>query len=216
MKDNFLNRKIKYVYKNSCSWIMAACLIVFVLTNVVNPRIKGIPLVYWLSLIPSFVNHGCVWQFVTFMFVHGSPLHLILNMYALLLFGRSFERTFGTYDFLLFYIICGVLGGVLSYLIYLCTGLANVAIMGASGAVYALLFIASVMNPNQRVLMFFVIPMKIPMATLLLILIEIVSQLTGSGASVAHLVHLSSIAVAWIYCVLRFRISPWKVWRESI
>lgn len=216
MKDNFLNKKLKYVYHDACSWIGAACIIIFVLTNVVNPRIYGVSLIYWLSLIPSFANHGCLWQFFTYMFVHGSPIHLLLNMYALFCFGRSFERAFGTYDFLLFYFICGVLGGVISYVIYLCTGLGNIAIMGASGAIYALLFIASVLNPRQRVLLFFVFPVKLPIATMIFIMVEIASQLTGSGASVAHLVHLSSIAVAWIYCILRFRISPWKVWKESI
>lgn len=216
MKDGFWNKKFKYSYWDACSWLIGACVLVYAITIIFPVNIGGISVMYWLSLIPGFVRHGYVWQFVTYMFVHGNPLHLLLNMYALLVFGRPLERSFGSREFLLFYFVTGALGGVISYVIYLLTGLANVAIMGASGAIYAMLFLTSVTFPTVRILLFFFIPLKMPVAVMVFIALEVFSQLTGGGADVAHLVHLTSIAVAWIYCVVRFRISPWKVWKEVL
>jgi len=216
MRDCFLNKKVKYVNWGICKWLAGISVLIFMLTNVVGVSYKGVPLVYWFSLIPNLVNRGWVWQFVTYMFVHGSPTHLLLNLYGLFIFGGVYERNFGSIEFLLFFFTTGILGGLISYLIYITTGLGNVALMGMSGAIYALLFTQSVFAPQSRLLLFFFIPVKIPMAMIIFILVETVSQLTGSGASIAHLVHLSSIAVSWFYCVVRFRTSPLKVWRENL
>lgn len=216
MKDTILNKKFKYTYWNSTSWIAAACVIVYMMTQVANFRIKGVPLLYWLSLIPSFTKFGCVWQFITYMFVHGSPLHLLFNLYALMIFGNILERSLGSREFLFFYFLTGILGGVFCFVIYQLTGMVNVAIMGASGAIYAMLFLESVLAPQSRVVLFFIIPLKMPVAMLIFIGLEILSQLTGGGDGIAHLVHLSSIAIAWIYCVLRMKISPLKVWKDNL
>ena len=116
MKDSFLNKKFKYTYSNACIYIVLINVLVFMLTNYTNIAFKGLPLVYWISLVPSFVNRGWIWQFVTYMFVHGSMWHLFFNMFALIMFGRTLERSLGTREFLLFYFLCGILGGVVSYL----------------------------------------------------------------------------------------------------
>ena len=215
MKDNILNKKFRYVYRNAVAYLIAANFLVYIAINYIRPVIKGMPLVYWISLIPYFIRQGYVWQFFTYMFVHMEFFHLFFNMYALFMFGTMLERAIGTKEFLLFYFLTGVLGGVVSYIIYTATGMMNLAIMGASGAVYAMLFLTSVMYPQGRVLLFFFLPLRLPVAVVMFILIEIVSQFLSGGDGVAHLVHLSSIAIAWIYCLLRFRISPLKVWRSS-
>jgi len=215
MKDNILNKKFRYVYRNAVAYLIAANFLVYIAINYIRPVINGMPLVYWISLIPYFIRQGYVWQFFTYMFVHMEFFHLFFNMYALFMFGTMLERAIGTKEFLLFYFLTGVLGGVVSYIIYTATGMMNLAIMGASGAVYAMLFLTSVMYPQGRVLLFFFLPLRLPVAVVMFILIEIVSQFLSGGDGVAHLVHLSSIAIAWIYCLLRFRISPLKVWRSS-
>ena len=215
MKDNILNRKFRYVYRNAVAYLLAANFLVYIAINYVQPVIKGIPLVYWISLVPWFVKQGYVWQFFTYMFVHVEFFHLFFNMYALFMFGTMLERAIGTKEFLLFYFLTGVLGGLASYLIYVATGMMNLAILGASGAVYAMLFLTSVMYPQGRVLFFFFLPLKLPVAVILFMAIEIASQFLSSGDGVAHLVHLTSVAIAWIYCLLRFRVSPIKAWRSA-
>ncbi len=215
MKDNILNRKFKFAEWNSVYYIIVLNVAVFFAINYLNISIRRIPLQYYLSLIPVFVKHGYVWQFVTYMFVHPSFSHLFFNMYALLVFGLVVEKYIGSKEFLLFYFLTGILSGIMNFLIAPVFGGANFATVGASGAIYGILFLMAVMFPYNRILLFFVIPMRMPVAVFVFIIIEIVSQITGTAADIAHLVHLSGITFAWIYCVVRFRISPWKVFKET-
>jgi len=213
MKNNILNRKFRYTYSNAAAYLVAVNVIVFIAVRYVHPVINGVSLVYWLSLVPVLLRP---WQFVTYMFVHMDFMHLFFNMYALLMFGVLLERTIGTREFLLFYFVSGVLGGVISYFVYTATGNTMLVILGASGAVYALLFLTSVMYPHGRILLFFILPLKMPVAVLLFIILEVFYQVAETTGGVAHLVHLASIAVAWVYCLLRFRVSPVKVWRDAL
>lgn len=216
MKDSFLNRKFKYTYSNASIYLILTNVLVFLATYYSNIRIKNIPLVYWLSLIPGCVNMGWVWQFVTYMFVHNSLSHLFFNMFALLMFGRAVERALGTREFFLFYFLCGILGGVVNYLFYIIQGVYGVAVMGASGSVYALLFLCAVLFPTARILFFFIFPVRMPVAVFIYIAIEILDQALGLRLGVAHLIHLSCIAIAWLYVLIRFRLNPIKVWRENL
>ena len=216
MKDCFLNRKFKYTYANATVYLVLINVFVYFATYYSGITIRGLRLVYWLSLIPGCINMGWVWQFVTYMFVHGSPTHLFFNMFALIMFGRILERTLGTREFLLFYFLCGILGGVVNYLFYLVQGVMGVAVMGASGAIYALLFLCAVMFPSSQILLFFFIPMKMPYAVMMYIAIEVFSQVYGIANGVAHLIHLACILIAWLYVVLRFRVNPIKVWKENL
>ena len=216
MKNNILNKKFNYTYCNAAAYLIAANVAVFLFTYFLNPAIKGMPLIYWLSLIPPLVNEGYVWQFVTYMFVHASYSHLFFNMFAILMFGVTLERAIGSREFLLFYFLTGTLSGITSYLVSMFSGQTNVVMLGASGAIYALLFLTSVMFPTARILLFFIIPLKMPFAVILYIIIEVVSQVMDLGGGIAHLIHLSGIAYAWIYCILRFRISPFKVWKDAL
>jgi len=216
MKNNILNKKFKYTYCNAAAYLIAANVVVFVLTYFVNPVINGLSLFYWLSLVPPLVSHGYVWQVVTYMFVHASYSHLFFNMFAILMFGMTLERAVGSREFLFFYFVTGTLGGITSYLVSIFSGQTNVIMLGASGAIYALLFLTSVMFPTARILLFFIIPLKMPFAVMLYIIIEVVSQIMDLRGGIAHLIHLSGIVYAWIYCILRFRISPVRVWKDAL
>ncbi len=216
MQDSILNKKFKYSYSNVATILVLINVGVFLATNYLNISIYGIPLLYWLSIVPGFIRQGFVWQFVTYMFVHSSFSHLLFNMYALLMFGMTLERAIGSKEFLLFYLLTGTIGGVLSWLSGMIFQSPNAIILGASGAVYAILFLSSVFYPTARILLFFCIPLKMPLAVLFFIGFECFFEITGSADGVAHLVHLLSILVAWIYCLVRFRISPLKVYKSVL
>ena len=216
MRDSFLNKKFKYTYSNAAIYIVLINVLVFFAVNYTNIAFKGVRLIYWLSLIPGCINMGWVWQFLTYMFVHGSVWHLFFNMFALIMFGRTLERFLGTREFVLFYFLCGILGGVISYVFYVVQGVTGIAVMGASGSIYALLFLCAVLFPSARLLLFFFIPVKMPYAVMIYIAIEIFSQVYGVANGVTHLIHLSCILIAWLYVWLRFRLNPIKVWRENL
>lgn len=62
---------------------------------------------------PKNENYG-IWQYVSHMFMHGSLMHLIFNMYALFMFGTALENVLGRFRFLIFYFVCGI-GAALIY-----------------------------------------------------------------------------------------------------
>src|SRR5574344_1386289 len=157
MKDSILNKRFKYTYSNASLILVGINVVVFFLTRYFTIRIGGTPLFYWLSMVPSFIEHGYVWQLFTYMFVHANLSHLFFNMLALIMFGMMLERTIGSREFVLFYLVSGFLSGVISFLIYEMAG-TNVVMMGASGAIYALLLLFSVIFPTSRILLFYFIP----------------------------------------------------------
>lgn len=76
------------------------------------------------------------WRMLTSGFVHSmpSPIHLLLNMYTLYLFGRMLEPLLGAWRMLVLFIL-SVLGGSLGVLLL---GQPNVLVIGASGGVFGL------------------------------------------------------------------------------
>ncbi|MCR4676895.1 MAG: rhomboid family intramembrane serine protease [Sphaerochaetaceae bacterium] len=213
MANNVLNKKFRYVYFNATLYIIGLNLLVYLFLHFTDIRINNMPLVYWLSLVPAWMDKFYIWQYFTYMFVHQDFFHILFNMYVLFMFGTMLERSLGSYEFICFYVVCGVLGGLVGGVVYRLTGMANIVVYGASGAVYALMFLASVMAPNTRVLLFFFIPIRLGMVILIFMAIELVGVLT-QASGVSYVVHLSSMVIAWIYCLARFRISPFKVWKS--
>ncbi len=63
---------------------------------------SNLALHYWGS--PDF--H--IYQFITYMFLHGGFTHLFFNMFALWMFGRYVEYDLGSKRFLIFYMVCGI------------------------------------------------------------------------------------------------------------
>ena len=93
------------------------------------------------GLTPNLVvGRLMVWQFFTYMFLHGGIGHIGFNMFALWMFGTEIEHSWGSRDFIKYYVICGIGGGVLVWL----TSLVNLSdptatTIGASGAIYGIL-----------------------------------------------------------------------------
>ena len=66
--------------------------------------------------IDRAIRHVQLWRVITFQFLHATPMHLVYNMLALLLFGPIVEGHFGPRRYLAFYLSCGV-GGALMYVL---------------------------------------------------------------------------------------------------
>jgi membrane associated rhomboid family serine protease len=155
----------------------------------------------------------CYWQFFTYMFLHSTPQHLFFNMLGLLVFGLPLEKAIGSKEFGLFYVLCGTLGGVFSYLVYKYTGQYNVYLLGASGAIYAVLFAYAVVFPSSIIYIWGLIPLPAPLMVILYAIIEVGSQFFASD-NVAHLTHLFGFLSAWLYFVIRMGIHPIKIWKK--
>lgn len=90
------------------------------------------------GITASIKETGELYRYLTYMFLHGSLLHLISNMISLWIFGKKVIRTSGTGMFLYIYLLGGIGGGIVSSLWKSVCGItANT--VGASGAIFALL-----------------------------------------------------------------------------
>ncbi len=85
--------------------------LVFIAGEFVLPR-QGINLDEYCSLHFFMAEEFYPHQFITYMFLHGSIEHILLNMFALWMFGGIIERTLGTNRFIIFYLVCGIGAGI--------------------------------------------------------------------------------------------------------
>jgi len=110
--------------------------------------------------IPA-VNLPAPLTLLTYMFLHGSVWHLVGNMLFLWVFGDNVEDALGHVRFLIFYLICGVAGG----LAYFATQLHSTSpLIGASGAIAGVVAAYVMLCPHVHlwvlVLRFF--PLRLP------------------------------------------------------
>ena len=172
-------------------------------------------LMYYLSMnVVYIVRDKMLWQFVTYMFVHGNIRHLLLNMLGLFFFGVGVERAIGSKEFLLFYFTSGILSAVLSFALYYFTGSYMVFLLGASGAVYAVLFAYAVCYPRSIIYLWWVIPIPAPIVVLIFAIIEVVSGFFSSS-NIAHFTHLFGFLIAFFYFLIRMGVNPFKIWKNT-
>jgi membrane associated rhomboid family serine protease len=126
-------------------WVIIALNVLLFFLTAGSPRLSVL-----LALTPARVIPR-PWTLVTCMFLHGGLMHLAANMITLSFFGRFVIALVGAKKFLRVYFIGGVAGSVL----YVLLADPNSWVVGASGAVFALGGVLTVMRPGIKV---FVIP----------------------------------------------------------
>jgi len=152
----------------------------------------------FLKLQPrAVILGGQVWQLVSYMFLHANFQHLFWNMLMLWMFGTALEHLWGTRPFLMYYFICGVGAALLQTIV---APTSYHLVLGASGAIYGVLLAYGLVYPDQIVLLFFVLPMRMKYVIWLAIGTSLVLSLVSvPGDSVAHLVHLGGALTGWLY-----------------
>ena len=183
-----------------------------------------------------------IYQFVTYMFMHGNFAHLFFNMFALWMFGNTLENLWGSQRFLLFYLVCGLGAGLcqelVQYIQYTSTladytsvntgsqvipmaaYLNRMTTVGASGAVYGLLLAFGMMFPDSRIYLYFLLPIKAKWFVIGYAVIELFSGLAG-GDNIAHFAHLGGMLFGLILILYwkrnglsgpNFDLKKWKGW----
>ncbi|MDR2741416.1 MAG: rhomboid family intramembrane serine protease [Treponema sp.] len=207
---NPLRRPFRYRYDNVVLYLISINVLVFLLQEVL-PRFFQFDLTSYAALNPVLViRYGMIWQFVSYMFTHGGISHLVFNMLALFIFGTQVERHIGSREFLLYYIVTGILAGIFSFGVYWLTGAYRVFLLGASGAIFAVQLAYAVLFPNAIVFLWGIIPLRAPVMVLGFTVIELFSQIFGQRSGIAHLTHLAGFAFGWFYFLVRFGANPWR------
>jgi len=112
--------------------ILAVTVLIFILQQM-STFIYGFDYPAILGMkVNQFILEGEYWRLITPMFLHGSVLHIVFNMYALLAFGAGLERHYGHSRFLALYFLGGLGGNIASFL------LSEKPSLGASTAIFGL------------------------------------------------------------------------------
>ncbi len=169
-------------------------------------------------MAPSFR----IWQLITYMFLHEGFQHIFFNMFAVWMFGRIMEETWGAKRFLVFYLLCGIGAGVMQeicqfvhyeiafaqyeqvsmggYIVPMKTYLDGILTVGASGAVYGILLGYGMTFPDNQL---FIIPFPFPIKAKWLVIGYVVLELglglrASAADNVAHFAHLGGMLVGFL------------------
>lgn len=122
--------------------LMGITIFIFILQTV-SPYVfnsRDLPALLGMK-VNELILLGQYWRLFTPMFLHGSILHILFNMYALYIFGPGLERHYGHWRFLLLYVISGYAGNVMSFIFSVNPSLgSSTAIFGLLGAEGVLLY----------------------------------------------------------------------------
>lgn len=139
-----------------------------------------------------------VWTWVTSIFAHGSLGHIAVNSIVIYFFGRLVEKYIGSRDFAILFVVSGILAGVGQLIIGFVLGNAAPA-LGASGAALAIMGVLTILNPDLKVYVWFILPMPIWALTGLFALYSVFAVSTGFAPGVGHLAHLIGLAIGLLY-----------------
>jgi membrane associated rhomboid family serine protease len=155
--------------------------------------------------------NGCAIPLITSMFLHGGWLHIIGNMWVLIIFGDNVEDRMGSIVYLLFYLVCGVISGLTQAFI---APASRVPAIGASGAIAGVLAAYMIFFPRARVVTFiplFILPWFVNIPAVIFIVIWFLLQFfngvaaLGGAASggVAYWAHvggfIGGLLIGWLF-----------------
>ncbi|MGB5526944.1 MAG: rhomboid family intramembrane serine protease, partial [Gemmatimonadota bacterium] len=105
------------------------------------------------ALVPAWVVNR-PWTLFTYMFLHGGFWHLAFNMLVLYFFGPRLESRLGGRVFLQLYFFSGLVAGLISVIVpFVIPSFSTMtAVVGASGALYGVLFAFAQYWPDERIL----------------------------------------------------------------
>jgi membrane associated rhomboid family serine protease len=199
-----------------CKWLILINVGVFVLQLILQD-----PFTDALLLEPDAVLGGQVWRLLTYAFLHEphSLWHILFNMLFLWWFGTRIEDRYGHSEFLTFYLVSAVLGGLLYEAAAVVHWIEPAPCLGASGAVTAVLVLYAFHYPRDIIYIWFILPVPI----WLLVGFQVVSDAylfanrAHTGTAVA--VHIGGAAFAFLYQKFDLRllslVPDFRAWRRQ-
>lgn len=178
--------------------IIIACIFVYLLQFLV-PMLTGFAFTEMFYIEPVFGEIvSRPWTLLTSIFLHSTefPLHIFANMLVLFFFGGELERRIGSKKFLELYLVSGIVANLGFWFYSSLTGSATAA-LGASGAIFGVFAALAIIAPEIRVLVWFVLPLKIRHALIIFALWDLF--LLPYGGPVASSAHLAGVVVGLIY-----------------
>ena len=179
-------------------WLSAICFGVFILQLFVERFTT-------LFILDRYFSYQ-IWRFVTALFLHGSLSHLIVNVFALALFGTILESFVGSRKFILIFFTSGIIANIIAVNYYPVS-------LGASGAIYGILGALVLLRPMLVVWVY-----GLPMPMFVAGAVWLVNDLVGLflPSDIGHIAHLSGIAVGVVFGIFYRGESVKKEKRERV
>ena len=170
----------------------------------------------WLKLdTDKVLKKGQIWRLITSAFCHDrfGILHIVFNMLFLYWFGRFVEATYGSKEFLCFYLVAALVASFAFIGLELFTGDRHGAI-GASGAVMGVVCVFAMWNPHHTIRMYFMFPIQIRYLLLIYVIFDLHPVLltlsgTVTHTGVAHAAHLGGLLFGYLYYKNDWRLLPY-------
>lgn len=115
--------------------------------------------IYTYGLVPArfsvpdissyFTFNQQLFSLISFMFLHGGFMHLLGNLWTLYIFGDNVEDRLGSFYYLIFYLLCGLISGLFHLLLNFHS---PVPTIGASGAIAGVMGAYFILYPNSKIL----------------------------------------------------------------
>jgi len=181
---------------------------VFVLSFLVKPLGELIDSSFAVSTHSVFQSLQ-LWRVITYQFLHADPGHIISNMLWLFLLGHILESLWGAKRFLIFYFVCGAMGGIVYPISYYAGFAGDEAnyLVGASGAIFGVIVAVAIMFPHMRVYIMGVLPIPMYIIGAVMVMISAYTLLAGENVG-GELAHFSGLGVGAIYVL-------WQPWLEK-
>lgn len=140
------------------------------------------------------------WTLITYMFMHAGVWHLLGNMLWLYWFGQLFLYFFSSKHLRGLYVVGGLMGGLLYIVAYnlfpVFSGqLYSATLVGASASVLGIAIAAAVREPDYRINLMLIGPVKLKYFALFIVLFDILY--VGSNNAGGHLAHLGGALAGW-------------------
>ena len=151
-----------------------------------------------------------MWRLFTYQLLHSGLWHLFGNMLILFFFGPRLEQSLGPRRFLAFYLLCGVCGGFVAAVL---TPISSVIHPDAPldrrlGAVLGVLVATAVKYPDEEILIFLILPVKVRVIAIVLLFVSVFTLLDGGPNAGGEAAHLGGILLGFLLTV-RPRLLDW-------
>lgn len=170
-------------------WLCLAMIIIFIVQNLVLGFSD-----YFVLNKSAFYNYE-IWRFLSSIFLHGSLVHLLYNLFALALFGLILEKFIGSRKFLAVFFLSGIIANIIAVNFYDSS-------LGASGAIYGILGCLIIIKPMMMIFAY-----GFPMPMFIAGIVWIIAGFFGifMPSNIGHIAHLSGMFIGILFG-LYFRI----------
>jgi membrane associated rhomboid family serine protease len=182
-------------------WLLISNVAVFLACLIVRPFADFA--FTWLSVYPKTLGMSLQpWRIITYQFLHdvNGFGHIFVNMLALFFFGPMLERFWGSKKFLIFYLVCGAVGGILYPILAQIGWLDKGPLVGASGSILGILAAGAILFPNLKVYIWGIFPVKLVVLAIVFAAISLITvlrpdQFANAGGQAAHLGGMAAGAI---------------------